>query len=157
MGVMTDRRETGFTLLEVLITLVILSVGLLGVASLQLNSMRYASMSAGRNQAALFAEHLAERIRSNPSADYTASATATSCYTAACSHDQRALLDLAEVREQLQTPAMGGLQNGALEVNTASGGYVITVNWDETNRFAKSAASATVMAQSLDLYVGVNR
>ena len=152
--------ERGFTMLEVLVTLVVLAIGLLGVASLQLNSLRYASMSAGRNQAAMFAEDMAERIRANPSGDYAVNGAAVNCYTAACDDDQRALFDLAEVRLQLQTPAMGGLQNGQLTVAApASGGYVVTVNWNERNRFTRQASAVTVAAQRLDLYVappGVN-
>lgn len=144
----------GFSLLEVLVTLVVLAVGLLGVASLQLNSLRYASMSAGRNQAAMFAEDMAERIRANPTANYSASATAVNCYTIACNAAQRAAFDLAEVRQQLKTPNMGGLQSGQLTVATASGGYLVTVNWDERSRFARQTASATVTAQELNLYVG---
>ena len=144
----------GFSLLEVLVTLVVLAVGLLGVASLQLNSLRYASMSAGRNQAAMFAEDMAERIRANPTANYSASATAVNCYTTACNAAQRAAFDLAEVRQQLKTPNMGGLQSGQLTVATASGGYLVTVNWDERSRFARQTASATVTAQELNLYVG---
>lgn len=147
-------EKRGFSLLEVLITLLVLAIGLLGIASLQLNSLRYASMSAGRNQASVFAEDLAERIRANPTADYSASTTAVNCYNTICNAEQRAAFDLAEVRQQLQTPNMGGLLDGQLTVAKASGGYMITVQWNERSRFARNAASATVTAQELDLYVG---
>jgi prepilin-type N-terminal cleavage/methylation domain-containing protein len=65
------RHEAGVTMIEVLVVLVIVAIGLLGVAALQLNNLRYSSMSSGRQQAALVAEQLADRIRANAAADYS--------------------------------------------------------------------------------------
>jgi type IV pilus assembly protein PilV len=63
-AVATDRY--GFTLLEVLIALVVLSVGLLGLAALQGVGLR---STHGANliwQASLLAYDMADRIRANP-------------------------------------------------------------------------------------------
>ncbi|MGD8206789.1 MAG: prepilin-type N-terminal cleavage/methylation domain-containing protein, partial [Thiohalocapsa sp.] len=48
-------RERGFTLMEVLITSVILAVGLLGVAGLQLAGMRSSNSALMRTQASIAA------------------------------------------------------------------------------------------------------
>ena len=54
---------SGFTLLEVLITLIVLSVGLLGLAGLQTMSLRNNHDAYLRNQATIQANDLVERLR----------------------------------------------------------------------------------------------
>ena len=56
----------GFTLLEVLIALVVLSIGLLGIASLQSVGLRSSHGAQLNSQAVLLAYDLADRIRANP-------------------------------------------------------------------------------------------
>jgi type IV pilus assembly protein PilV len=55
----------GFTLMEVLVTIVILSVGLLGVAGLQLNSLRGNQNALEGSLAASLAREGVERVRAN--------------------------------------------------------------------------------------------
>ncbi|HWP94286.1 MAG TPA: type IV pilus modification protein PilV [Gammaproteobacteria bacterium] len=61
-------RSGGFTLIEALIALVVLSVGLLGIASLQTSAMRYTHTSNVQAQAAVLAQNMIDRIRANPEA-----------------------------------------------------------------------------------------
>lgn len=58
----------GFTLLEVLVTLVIMSLGLLGLAGLQLRSLQAGNDSFSRSQAMILAYDMADRMRANPQA-----------------------------------------------------------------------------------------
>jgi type IV pilus assembly protein PilV len=62
--------EQGFTLVEFLVAIVILSVGLLGMAGLQLSSLRNDSKSYMRTQAAILAADLADKVRANPGVSY---------------------------------------------------------------------------------------
>lgn len=63
----------GFTLIEALVALAVLSIGLLGVAGMQIAGLR-ANMSAGsRTQASYLADDIVDRMRAN--------------YTAARNHD----------------------------------------------------------------------
>ena len=55
----------GFTLVEVLVALVVLSIGLLGIASLQLSSLRWNQGAAARSQATLLAYDIVDRMRAN--------------------------------------------------------------------------------------------
>lgn len=55
----------GFTLVEVLVALVVLALGLLGLALLQTTGMRYTTNSYSRTQATYLAYDLAERMRAN--------------------------------------------------------------------------------------------
>lgn len=60
------RAQRGFTLIEVLVTLVLISVGLLGIAALQLTTMRGNQESYVRSQANVLASDILDRIRANP-------------------------------------------------------------------------------------------
>lgn len=57
------RRQLGVTLVEVLVSMLIMSIGLLGLAGLHAHSIRFTSDSHTRDQAALLAVDLAERMR----------------------------------------------------------------------------------------------
>jgi type IV pilus assembly protein PilV len=59
------QAQTGMTLVEVLVTLVLISVGLLGVAALQLTTLKNTQESYVRSQAALLAADMLDRMRSN--------------------------------------------------------------------------------------------
>lgn len=61
----TASHSDGMTLIEVLVTLVIISVGLLGVAALQLTTVRNNYDSFVRSQAAMLASDMLDRMRAN--------------------------------------------------------------------------------------------
>lgn len=61
-------------MIEVLVTLLVFTVGLLGFAGLQLNALQSTGDGAQRSQAVWITQELAERMRANPEAtdtDYT--------------------------------------------------------------------------------------
>jgi type IV pilus assembly protein PilV len=58
-------RSSGFTLVEVLIALVVLSIGMLGIAALYLDSLRASRAALSRTQAVTLAGDIGERIRAN--------------------------------------------------------------------------------------------
>ncbi len=60
------RAAAGFTLLEVLIAIVVFSIGLLGIAGLQVAGMRFTYGSQLRAIATAQADSLADRMRANP-------------------------------------------------------------------------------------------
>lgn len=61
-----QRRQKGATLLEVLIATVVISIGLLGLAGLQVKSVQNNYNAYIRSQASLLASDLAERMRAAP-------------------------------------------------------------------------------------------
>lgn len=67
--------SSGFTLIEVLIAVVIFSVGLLALAKLQITSIRLTHDSLLRTTASLLAIDMADRIRANPVAANLGSAS----------------------------------------------------------------------------------
>lgn len=61
----TLNRSKGFSLVEVLVALLVLSIGLLGLAMLQVQGMKYNTNSYQRTQATLLAYDIIDRIRAN--------------------------------------------------------------------------------------------
>lgn len=55
----------GFSLIEVLVTIVVLAIGLLGLAGTQMQSLQYSASAQQRSQATFLAESIADRMRSN--------------------------------------------------------------------------------------------
>lgn len=60
------RTQRGFNLLEVLIAIVVLSIGLVGLGLLELKGVQYTRDSYARTQAAILSQSLADRMRANP-------------------------------------------------------------------------------------------
>lgn len=58
-------HQRGTTLIETLVALLVLSIGLLGVAALQVNALQSNQMSHVRSQASVLAYDLADRMRAN--------------------------------------------------------------------------------------------
>lgn len=65
------RCQAGMTLIEVLVTVLILTLGLLGAAVIQLNALKITDSSKMSSQASFIAYDMLDRIRANPGADYT--------------------------------------------------------------------------------------
>ena len=97
------RGQSGFTLIEVLVSALVLVIGLVGVAGLQALSLKNNQSAYMRSQASSAAYDLADRMRSNVTgaqAGFYDPATAIirdTCTTAVgCSPQQLAQNDLAE-------------------------------------------------------------
>lgn len=61
-------RQHGFTLIEVLVALLVLSVALLGIAQMQLTGLRFAQDGTYRTQAIILATDMYQRILANQAA-----------------------------------------------------------------------------------------
>jgi len=62
------KRQAGISLVEILVSIVIISIGMLGLAAMQNSSMRLAYDSYVRTQSSFLAYDLIDRIRANPQA-----------------------------------------------------------------------------------------
>jgi len=61
------KKGQGFTLIEVLVAMGILSLGILGTASLQAKALRYVHMADSQSSAVLLSRDLVGRMRANAS------------------------------------------------------------------------------------------
>lgn len=59
------KYQAGFTLLEVLVTIVVLSLGLLGYGGLQMASLKNSASAYQRSQATILAYDMIDRMRAN--------------------------------------------------------------------------------------------
>ncbi len=71
--------QAGSSLIEVLVTLLVFSVGLLGLAAMQLNALQGSADSGQRSQATWIAQDMAERFRANPEGTAATYAAAPNC------------------------------------------------------------------------------
>lgn len=120
----------GFTLVEVLITIVVLSVGVLGVAALQVTTMRASQSAYFRTQAASLAQQMVDTIRANRTAALDAGRyDAGFAQTLSCGPDSKlAVCDLATWKAALRNRLPRG--RGKVSVSDAA---VVTVciRWSE--------------------------
>lgn len=64
-GTCARRRSRGFSLVEVLVAMVVMAVGLLGIAGLYVDGLRAGRSSLYRTTAVTLAADMADRIRAN--------------------------------------------------------------------------------------------
>lgn len=121
-------RQAGVSLLEVLVAIVVLSLGLLGLGSLQATGLRMNHSAYLRSLAAQSAQDMADRLRANRQA---ALAGAYNIAIGASAPDT-STLPKREVNEWL-TSELAGLPagDGSIAVNSANQTAIITVEWDD--------------------------
>jgi len=77
--VMSNNR--GFSLIEVMVTLVLTTIGILGMVAMQDRSIQYTQDSVQRNTAIMLASDLVEIIRANPGEVFTRTPPAEPVYS----------------------------------------------------------------------------
>ncbi len=78
-----QHRQRGATLIEVLVTMLVVAIGLVGAAGLQLSSSRYQQTAHMRSQAVEAAQFIVEKMRVNNSAVTAGGYLAANGYAAA--------------------------------------------------------------------------
>ncbi len=166
------RYSGGMTLVEVLIAAVVIAVGLLGIASLQINALQGASIAQNNTKAMDVITNLAERISANPNGvgAYEGALIPVDPCTVApnaplpiiercamspdgdvavvsdCTPDQMALYDLWEVNCSLQSTIPGAL----LSISCPAPGCEqmntmnISVTWQVQNRNPAAVSDSTI-------------
>jgi type IV pilus modification protein PilV len=142
------RASRGFTLLETLVALVVLSVGLLGAAALLLDSVRGHAAALRRVAASNLVRDMADRIRANPGggAHYdtqlyppaVASSAASACSeSGGCEIAQLAAADLAHFASAAHL-LFSRVEDARVEYAPATGPatparYLITLRWSDAH------------------------
>ena len=161
-------RMRGFTLVEVLVALLVMSIGLLGIGKLVIVSARANDSAYLRSQATALAYEALDDMRANRltalGGAYTtapawastfASNPGTTC-TAACNNTTIAQLDLYNWQLHLKK-ALGPSGDGQISITTTTdpvtlapyAAVTVTVKWDDT--VAQQAFGGTPGATSVTL------
>lgn len=133
----SKRAQRGFSLVEVLIALVVLSIGLLGLAALQSVSLRVGHDSYQRTQATMLAYDIVDRMRANPAGfaagKYNAVTVSTSggndCVSTTCTTDQLADYDIKTWHSVLAAKLAQG--QGTIEISGTT--RTVTILWSEND------------------------
>jgi len=149
----SSYRQEGVSLIEVLVTILILSIGLLGVAGLQ-SRLQMSEMEAyQRSQALILLNDMANRIAANrnAAANYATGVSNPTGYNTTCSASTstRKDIDLGEWCNALQGAAetSGSSKVGAMVgargcvESLGSGEYLITVAWQGMGPISAPPAS----------------
>jgi len=153
----TGRRQRGDTMIEVLVTIIVIAVGVLGAAALQVTTLKNLSSSHSATVAALVAEDLTERMRANPAAtladDYVhnaAPAAFPDCAANSCNEAQLAAYDMGTWWNQMT--AVLPAASGQVTRNPGTNTFVVTVRWDEDRSGSAGTNCPPQSATDLECY-----
>ncbi|MGD0959713.1 MAG: type IV pilus modification protein PilV [Methylomonas sp.] len=176
MPLKSSQLQLGFTLLEVLVSLIVMAVGLLGVASLQVVAINNTSIARNRTLAALQVNSLASMMHANsaywqsatsgPPSSFTVTLsgstvtinnstlnTAANCLNTSCSASGMAAYDVQQWGANLSAlPGGSGLVSCVAATTGGSGNTpaicTINVSWSESNVALDSAINTTNTSSS---------
>lgn len=132
--------QRGFTMLEILVTLFLLTMWLLASAGVQSSTLQFTKAAQFRTQAVHLATEISERMQANKAAavagsyNYAggdSSSSPASCTAALCNTDQLAAFDLAEWSARVAA----ALPSGTATITNAGVNnpisYQIVISWTD--------------------------
>lgn len=153
----TDKiaQQHGFSMIEILITIVIISIALLGSAGLQAYALKTNQGGQFRNQAAFLVGDIVERMEANKA--YSVNVTtyygdansmttsSTDCAAATCSASVLAAYDVTNWQNAISAVLPQGFGTiSGVPGNPAS--YMVVVNWVDRKTNTKYSAALTAAA-----------
>jgi type IV pilus assembly protein PilV len=166
-SVRLERGMSGFTMLEVLISMFIMTIGILGVVSLQMTSLTLNRDALKNVEANQLISDLVDRISANPAATYgpivlgDVPETGTDCGLSDCSVDQMATYDVScwlcsinsKDTDNVPHPACtllginGSFPQGQGSITLVGSQYRILLQWSDQQ---------LEEVRSAELYLGAN-
>ena len=116
MRLSTRQSQLGSTLIESLVSLIILAIAIIGMLAVQARTLMDTNTAAGRTQAMLLIDDLSERIKGNPDGyaaisnyvfDDTRAVGSTDCSSTACNATALAAYDLDRWQQNIQSSMPG--------------------------------------------------
>ena len=138
------RKQHGFSMLEALVTLLIVSLGLLGIAGIIANSLKVNQGAQIRSQASWLANDVIDRMRANRKTAEGGAYALASC-AAAPAGGTVAIDDLS----QWCAAVAAALPTGTGSVALAANMVTVTVQWDDTRAVGGIAAQQFVVETRL--------
>lgn len=137
--------QSGMTLIEVLVALLIFSVGILGVAMLQLNALKYTDSSMRSLHVSFIAHDLFERIRANPGTRYALSSLSQAPTSGSLAVPRQQ--DLYDFATQLKRAAG---DDAEAFIAVAGSSVTLTLTWDDS-RASQDAAQKQTLTLTADV------
>lgn len=150
----TASAQHGFSLIESLVAIAVMSLGILGILGVQMRTLADTQTSVRRAQAIRLIEDLSERMKVNPNAlgnlnnyrsAFTNTPTAsTDCKTSACTNSQLAIYDLAQWKQAVKNAlpmADASVFIVADETDGSRRQLGVMVSWRENERDTDTSAT----------------
>lgn len=145
MSMRNNRRysipglQRGFTLIEILVTVIVLSIGLLGLAGLQAVALKFNSTAYQRSQATILAYDIAEQMRANAKAarcgaysDNSAGRTGENCSVIEVSDLPARRTIATQDTQRWRTTLTNTLPAAVGTIGYAGTIVTITISWDDS-------------------------
>ncbi len=143
-------KEAGIALIEVLVAVLVLAIGLLGMAAMQVQSSQMTNGAEQRTQAILLTADMMDRIRANRTngADYNGISVDPAATTCATDYvpDATATVsanDITEWSNLIVCLLPDG--TGTVAVNGATGEVTVTVDWARADADGVAVTLRTVI------------
>lgn len=141
------RRQQGFSLIEVMVAMLLLSIGMLGIAGIIVNNLKNNQSSYARGQASMLVADIVDRMRANRGAaeltpsPYELALAATPAAGGGVPGD-----DLRQWSAAVATSVPSGV--GAVAVDAATRNVTVTIQWDDS-RARGNGTTVGLAAQQL--------
>ncbi len=139
---MKRNTQNGFTLIEILVAIIVVAIGLIGMAGIQGAAVKYTKSAEGRNHAVQLAYDIQDRIRTSRATLANGGfATANSFQTVTCNRnfattaDVQAQADVDMWRNQiacLLPSGQGRIEIGAADATSGLFPITVSVRWSES-------------------------
>lgn len=168
------HHQAGMTLIEVLVSMLLLAIGMLGIAGLQAATSKYRVNTAARSEIAVLLTDFADKVRANPDAagnnfvtgfastpEYAlasdwdtqkanALTISKNCLSTVCSSSERATYDMLSWRTKVRASAP---QGASWVTGNRSDGFNVTLMWFDkefTDKRQTTNDGTTANAVALD-------
>ncbi|HBH36681.1 MAG TPA: type IV pilus modification protein PilV [Gammaproteobacteria bacterium] len=156
-------RYSGSSLLEVLVTMVILSIGLLGYGGMQVSSMRSTETGRMRSEVIALASDISDRLKANQqqakagayNGSLSGSSSPPDCSSNACTAQQMSKQDLSNWHQRLSTLAdgKGDITKTAITVDGIDSTLMtISLCWNERRVAAPNSSCPPQSGNALQLF-----
>lgn len=138
------KQQKGFSLIEVLVTMVIISFGLLGIAGVIVNALKNNNSSYARTQASVLANDIIDRMRANRKTAETSPFAYNLALGAAPAGSGVVLNDLSQWRAALAAAMPSGTGSVSMADPTK---VTIVIQWNDSRASGDSTTTGMTAQQ----------
>lgn len=123
------KQQTGFTIVEILVAIIVMSVGIMGLMRLQMSTLQVNQGSSYRSQAVWAANDILDRMRANKSVVENQGYDVAIADQAPADRTTVANNDIAEWLDHLDNWLPDG--EGSINYDPGNQLVTVTIQWDE--------------------------